>query len=168
MKTSFKRLAALTALGLSLGMAAHAHPMAEGMDAGARFEQHRAQMLKFHEKRLSALKAKLQLSSGQDAAWASFQKAHEPPIQPMMAPLDRDALAKLSTPERLAQMQRQFEAHQSAAQTHMTQRAEATRQFYAQLTPEQQKVFDAETLPPAHAARMGHDGGHGHGAVTQP
>jgi Spy/CpxP family protein refolding chaperone len=36
----------------------------------------------------------------------------------------------------------------------MDRRAEATKAFYAQLTPEQKKTFDAET------ARMGH--GHMH------
>jgi len=29
----------------------------------------------------------------------------------------------------------------------MSERAAATKAFYAQLTPEQQKVFDAEALP---------------------
>ena len=62
---------------------------------------------------------------------------------------DRDTLAKLRTPERLDEMQKQFDAHHNTMQNHMKQIAEATRQFYAQLTPEQQKVFDAETLPPA-------------------
>jgi hypothetical protein len=32
-------------------------------------------------------------------------------------------------------------------QTHIKQRTEATRTFYNQLSVEQQKVFDAETLP---------------------
>ena len=152
MKTSLKRLATLTALGLSLGLSlgidAQAHPMGDGPWDGARFEQHRAQMAKFHEKRLAALKTKLHLGPGQEAAWASFEQAHRPPARPLIEPLDRDALAKLSTPERIDQMQHQLDAHHRAAQEQMKQRADATRLFYAQLTPEQQKVFDAETLPP--------------------
>lgn len=159
MKTSLKRLATLTALGLSLGLSlgidAQAHPMGDGPWDGARFEQHRTQMAKFHEKRLAALKTKLHLSSAQEAAWASFEQAHQPPSRPLTQALDRDALAKLSTPERIEQMQRQFDAHHVALQEQMKQRADATRQFYAQLTPEQQKVFDAETLPPGRGERMG-------------
>ena len=159
MKTSLKRLAAWTALGLSLGLSlglpAQAQPMGDGPWDSARFEQHRAQMAKFHEKRLTALKAKLHLSGAQEAAWASFEQGHQPPTRPLTQALDREALAKLSTPERIEQMQRQFDAHHSAVQAQMKQRADATRQFYAQLTPEQQKVFDAETLPPARGDRAG-------------
>ena len=174
MKTSLKRLAAWTAmglsLGLSLGMPAHAHPMGDGAWDDARFEQHRAQMVKFHEKRLAALKTKLHLSGAQEAAWASFEHAHQPPSRPLAPGLDREALAKLNTPERIEQMQRQFDAHHSAAQEQMKLRAEATRQFYAQLTPEQQKVFDAETLPPARGDRAGrmHEGMRERMAPTKP
>lgn len=150
MKMSFKRLTALAAMGLSMGMTAYAHPMEGegGTWAGERFEHHRAQMAKFHEKRLTALKAKLKLSANQEAAWTAFAQAHQPPADKGADRPDREALAKMRTPERLDEMQKHVEAHRSAIQTHMKQVADATRQFYAQLSPEQQKVFDAETLPP--------------------
>ena len=151
MKMNFKRLAALATMGLSLGMGAYAQPY-EGEAhswAGERMEHHRAQMAKFHEKRLAALKAKLKLTANQEATWNTFAEAHQPPANGWMHRPDRDALAKLKTPERLDEMQKQFDAHHNAMQSHMKQMAEATRQLYAQLTPEQQKVFDAETLPPA-------------------
>ena len=159
MKPSLKRLAAWTALGLSLGLSlglpVQAQPSGDGPWDGARFEQHRAQMAKFHEKRLEALKTQLHLSAAQEAAWTSFEQAHQAPGRPLAAALDREALAKLSTPERIDQMQRQFDAHHLAMQEQMKQRAEATRQFYAQLTPEQQKLLDAETMPPARGERRG-------------
>ena len=45
----------------------------------------------------------------------------------------------------------------------MHQRTEATRGFYASLTPEQQKTFDAQTLPGFGPGGM-HGGMHGHRA----
>ena len=153
MKMNFKRLATLAAMGFSLGLSAYAQPMEDAPSwAGERFEQHRAQMAKFHEKRLAALKEKLKLHANQDAAWNTFAQAHQPPANLPMHRPDRDALAKLKTPERLDEMQKWFDAHHSAMQSHMKQMADATRQFYAQLSPEQQKVFDEQTLPPAFAA----------------
>lgn len=156
MKASLKRLLALSALGLSLGMTAYAQPMGDGSPdhGGARFEKFRAQMEKRHEKRLAALKEKLKLTPAQDAAWQQFASAQKPPAKPMMTPPDRDALAKLTTPERIDKMQQEADARHTAMMEHMKQRAEATKQFYAQLTPEQQKVFDAETLPPKRGEHM--------------
>ena len=150
MKMTFKRLAAMAAMGFSLGLSAYAQPFeGAGPWAGERFEHHRAQMAKFHEKRLAALKAKLKLTANQEAAWNTFVQAHQPPANAFVHRPDREALAKLNTPERLDEMQKQFDAHHAAMQTHMKQSADATRQFYAQLTPEQQNVFDAESLPPS-------------------
>lgn len=161
MKMSFKRWAALAAMGLSMGMGAYAQPMeGEGQAwAGERLEHHRAQMAKFHEKRLAALKGKLKLTANQEPAWSAFVQAHQPPADAGNMRPDRDALAKMRTPERLDEMQKHADAHRAAAQNRMKQMVDATRQFYAQLTPEQQKVFDAQTLPHergAHAPSAGH------------
>ena len=151
MKMGFKRLTALTAMGLSMGLSAFAQPMGDNANTwgGPRFEQHRAQMAKFHEKRLASLKAKLKLTANQEAAWQTFAQSHQPPADALPARLDRDALAKLNTPQRLDEMQKQMDAHEAVMQKHRKQAMDATRQFYAQLSPEQQKVFDAETVPPA-------------------
>jgi protein CpxP len=149
MKRTLKRLAALTAMGFTLGTSVYAQPFEDGHAwAGERMEHHRAQMAKFHEKRLAALKAKLKLTPNQESAWNNFEQAHQPPRDTLWQRPDREALAKLKTPERLDEMQKQFDTHHSAMQSHMRQMEGATRQFYAVLTPEQQKVFDAETLPP--------------------
>ena len=150
MKLSFKRLAALTAMGLSMGMSAYAHPFEGegGAWAGERMDHHRAQMAKFHEKRLAALKTKLKLNANQETAWAAFAQAHQPPAEGLNHHLNREALAKMRTPERLDDMQKQVDTHRQAMEGHMKQMMDATRQFYAQLSPDQQKVFDAETLPP--------------------
>lgn len=149
MNLSFKHLLALTALGLSLGVTAQAQPMMDDgpWHGGPHFERHRAQMQKFQEKRLAALKAKLKLTAAQEPAWQQFAQAHQPPATPQGTRLDRESLFKLTTPERLDRMQQAFDARHTVMHERMKQHADATRQFYAQLTPEQQKVFDAETLP---------------------
>ena len=66
--------------------------------------------------------------------------------------------AKLTTPERIDKMQ----AHKAERDADMSQRAEATKAFYAQLSAEQKKVFDTETARHMHAPHgdMGHGMGH--------
>lgn len=55
----------------------------------------------------------------------------------------RDEFASLSTPERLDRMQ----ALADRRQARQAARAEVVKAFYAQLSPEQQQVFDAEAMP---------------------
>ena len=148
------RVALATLFASSAWMAmtpAQAQPMMGG-DYGMRegAGAHHERMGKYAEKRQAELKAKLNLTAAQEPAWNSFVLAMKPPAKPVPQPLDREALAKLPTPERIEKMNAQHEANFTAMQTHMKQRGEAAKQFYAQLTPEQQKVFDAETVPPAH------------------
>lgn len=99
-----------------------------------------------HSKHLNALKAKLQLESGQEAAWSAFAQAMQPPAKPVPRP-NRAALAKLSTPERIDQMQ----AFKTQVDAQMQKRADATKAFYAELNADQKKTFDAETA--RHMAR---------------
>jgi hypothetical protein len=69
------------------------------------------------------------------------------PAKALAQPLDREDLAKLSTPERMDKLAAAHETNLAAMQSHMKQRSDATRTFYNQLSVEQQKVFDSETLP---------------------
>lgn len=92
--------------------------------------------------RQAQLKTALKLSPNQEAAWSAFvaRTAHEP----RMAGKDgaqREDMAKLTTPERIDKMMA-MHAERSAE---MGKRVEATKSFYATLTPEQQKTFDAQT-----------------------
>ena len=155
MKKSLKHLFALSALGLSLGLSAQAQPF-EGPANGHQFEHHRHMVEKFQEKRLAALKSKLKVTASQEAAWQQFVLSHQPPKKPLMMPLDRDALAKMSTPERIEKMQAQYEAHHASVQDHMKQRAQATLAFYNELNDEQKKEFDAQTLPPVRREHPNH------------
>ena len=103
---------------------------------------------------LSALKAKLNLASEQEAAWNDFASTGQPGMHRMGG--DRQAMrgefAKLSTPERLDRMQ----ARSEMRRVKMAGRAEAIKAFYAQLTPKQQKVFDAEAMPMRHRGHHAH------------
>jgi periplasmic protein CpxP/Spy len=104
-------------------------------------------MSKQWDKRQVELKTKLHLAPSQEPAWNAFVQGMKMPAKPLMQPMDREALAKLSTPERMEKMNALHEANLAAMQAHIKQRSEATRTFYNQLSAEQQKVFDAETLP---------------------
>jgi hypothetical protein len=115
----------------------------------ARMQEHRA-------KRLAALKEKLKLTSAQEGAWSAFAAASQPPAGQRPPRMDRAEFAKLTTPERLERMQ----ARQAERSAMFAKRAEATKSFYAALTPEQQKTFDTET---AHFGAHGHRGHDGHG-----
>jgi protein CpxP len=118
-----------------------------------------AKMEARHNEHLAKLKAKLKLTAAQEPAWTSFTATMKPP---MHSKAEHDAMqadmAKLTTPERIDKMQ----AHKAERDADMSQRAEATKAFYAQLSAEQKKVFDTETARHMHAPHgdMGHGMGH--------
>jgi hypothetical protein len=122
----------------------------------ARMERMRARMEERMAKRLGDLKQKLQISRGQENAWDAWTAAIKPTqMQPHQRP-DRAAFERMTTPERIDRMK----AHRAQRAAEMDKRLDATKAFYAQLNPEQQKVFDQEGL--RFAARMGGKRGHGH------
>lgn len=128
---------------------ADAKPSRPHADRAQRFERMQAK----RTQRLAELKQKLRLDASQEGAWNNFTATQQRPARPAgQARMDRAEFAKLTTPQRLEHMQ----ARQAERSARFAQRIEATRSFYATLSPEQQKTFDAETV---HA---GHRGGHGH------
>lgn len=94
---------------------------------------------------LTALKDKLQLAPTQEAAWSTFTQTMQPGPRPdgVERKAMREDFANLTTPERLDRMQAMAEKRQAR----MADRAAAVKSFYAQLTPAQQQVFDAEAMP---------------------
>ena len=142
-------LLGLSGLTLAQTTAAPDAPRSERME---RMREHMSQR---HGQHVSELKSKLKLQAGQEPAWNNFEQAMQMPKEPMARP-DRAALEKMTTPERLDQMQ----AYKAQMDARMQKHAEATKSFYASLTAEQKKVFDSET---AHGLRgMGGMGGEGH------
>lgn len=119
-------------------------------DSAQRLERMQAQ----HAKHLAALKDKLKLTPAQEGSWNSFAAAQQPPARPAGQPgAERAEFAKMTTPQRLDRMQ----ARQAERSAMFAKRADATRSFYAALTPEQQKVFDTESMH-----RFGRGGPDGH------
>jgi protein CpxP len=165
MKYTHKHLI-VAALLAAFGMAADAQtpPSAAtpaqgrgGMTAGqadpALMQQHMAQRQERMAKRQAEFKQKLQLSPGQEAAWDSYVAALKP--SGSFKRHDRAEFVRLSTPERIDRMR----AHRAERMAAMDRRDEATKTFYAVLTPQQKKAFDDATVRRGgrhHGDRNGH------------
>jgi hypothetical protein len=89
--------------------------------------------------RQAHLKETLKITPEQEPAWNAFL-ARTAPEPRMERTGEREDWSKLTTPQRLDKMQ----ARQAERAAKMTQRFDATRSFYAALSAEQQKVFDAQ------------------------
>lgn len=140
-------------------------PMMGRMAQGdpAKFQAQRAER---HAARMTALKTKLQITSAQESGWTAFAAAMQPPAR-TIAQRDqiRAEMEKLTTPERIDKMQ----ALKAQRDAEMTQRGDATKTFYAALTPEQKKVFDAEALRMGPFGKSGgRQGGMGYGHGMGP
>ncbi|OUM01472.1 Spy/CpxP family protein refolding chaperone [Variovorax sp. JS1663] len=137
---------------------AEAPQKAQRMDRAQRMERMQAQRVQ----RLADLKQKLHLQSSQEGAWNNFAAAQQRPVRPAgQARAEREAFAKLSTPQRLERMQ----ARHAERGARFTELMTATRNLYATLSPEQQKTFDAETLRFGHRGHGPHP--HGKGEPTR-
>ncbi|MDO5289536.1 MAG: Spy/CpxP family protein refolding chaperone [Pseudomonadota bacterium] len=123
-------------------------------------------MAERHAKRMADLKAQLKITPAQEGAWNNFAAAMQPKA-PAQRP-DRAEFDKLTTPQRIDRMQ----ALHAERGAEMKARGDATKAFYAQLTPEQQKTFDERALRGGkhgdgdrrgggkHGRHGGHHGGH--------
>ena len=141
-----KLIQSLVVAGLmaAAGGAAFAQ-MGEGM-MGHDGMQHRdpARMAQMHAKHLADLKAKLKITASQEPAWTAFSDAMKPPADMMGKRPDRAEMDKLPTPERIDKMRALHKEHMTVMEAAMDKRAEATKTFYAALSAEQKKTFDAE------------------------
>ena len=151
MKLNARRylLAAALAAGVT-GVAAIAQtqpPTPAGADGKHSRHFDREKMGERVSQRLADLKQKLQVSPAQEPAWTSFANAMQPQAQRPRT--DREALARMATPDRIDHMR----ALREQRNAEMDRRADATKAFYAQLSAEQKKTFDDET------ARMFQRGG---------
>jgi hypothetical protein len=93
---------------------------------------------------LARLRQDLHLSDGQEAAWRRYAAAVS--TDPQAAARRRAAmelLPTLPTPRRVALI----EASMAQDAADFRRQGQAVLAFYAELTPEQQRTFDRDTLP---------------------
>lgn len=136
------------ALAQSTGAPAQPAPAASATPSQAQTPRHdpqrHAQRMERMQQRIaehqSRLKDSLQLRPEQETAWNDFLAKTRPTARPAGERLSRADWAKLSTPQRLDRL----DAMKAERDRQMAQRHDAIRQFYAQLTPPQQKAFDAQ------------------------
>ena len=88
------------------------------------------------EKRQAEMHDKLKLTPEQETAWKSFHEKMKP-ADSFKRP-DPSAFSALHAPERMEKMLAMMKEHESR----MADRVAAVKEFYAVLTPEQQKLFD--------------------------
>ncbi|MCY1163922.1 LTXXQ motif family protein [compost metagenome] len=126
--------------------------------AGDRMARHDpAKMQAWIAKRQAEMKAKLKITPAQEGAWSTYTAAMQPPARGARPTAeDRAAFAKLTTPERIDKMRAMRTQRMTEMSAAMDKRGDATKAFYAALSPEQQKVFDAEHM--RHARHGEHHG----------
>lgn len=120
--------------------------MCDGMGHDRMGKMSSTRMQSMMDKRNAELKAKLKLTPAQEGAWTTFTAAMKSPVGMMTKYPDPAEMAKLSTPERIDKTKTLRTQHMTEMTSAMDQRGEATKTFYATLTPEQQKVFDANAM----------------------
>ncbi len=104
-------------------------------------EQRQQRMQAGMEKHRTQLHDKLKLTPQQEPAWKAFTEATKPQHDQKkhQAKADRQAMAAMSAPARMEKMLERSKERLARMQQHL----DALKSFYAVLTPEQQKIFDA-------------------------
>lgn len=89
--------------------------------------------------RMSRLHDSLKLTDEQESAWSEFDGQMKPAPDLPQPNFDGE---ELPAPERMARKIEQMKAHIARMEGHIP----VLRAFYAELTPEQQKIFDSEFM----------------------
>ena len=139
---------ALLAIACGFSTIAIAQSPGHGMMHETKVDAHRS---KRHQKHLNEMKVFLQLQASQESAWNAFESVMK---TPMKRPTHHSMaeMEKLSTPERIDKMM----ALKAERDLEITKRMDASKTFYATLTPAQQKVFDTQTQKFLNRGPMGH------------
>jgi protein CpxP len=145
-------------------MGQHGMHDGEGRMGGMNSDKMKARMAK----QQAELKAALKITAAQEAAWTTFTTATAPPAGPMAQRPKPEDMAKLTTPERIDKMKAMRTEHHAVMSLEMDKRADATKVFYATLTPEQQKVFDEKAMRRDHGKGGKHGDLNGKGGMMQP
>jgi protein CpxP len=102
---------------------------------------HPEHMQQMHEQQMTKLHDKLKLTASQEAAWQKFKTSKTMPDK--SARPDPAEMDKLTAPQRL---EKSIE-HTRLMEEKLTEHLAALKEFYAALTPAQQKIFDEQTAP---------------------
>lgn len=166
MKSAYKHLVAATALALlGLTAAAQAPQPAVVAPRPAPAMQGQHPMMQHHlerqqqraAQRQERLKQILQITPAQEGAWSTWIASRQ--AGKSFRRGQRAELAQLTTPERIDRMR----ALRAARVAEADRRGEATKAFYAALTPAQQKAFDALQAERGFKRGGGHFRGHHRG-----
>jgi periplasmic protein CpxP/Spy len=118
-----------------------------------------AQMEQRATKRFDALHDALKLTAAQEPAWKAFRDTITADRAAMMKNRpDPATMAGKPAPERMELMLERSKTHQTQMEKHLAE----LKTFYAQLTPEQKKTFDAHSMMGMRGG-MGGRGGRGPG-----
>ena len=164
MTSTYRMLAGIAALSaaVSISAASLAQEPPPGAPPGpAAAHEHWAEHMRAHaEERAKALHDVLNIRPDQEAAFQAFLASMRPEgdHMGMREEHDEEGAAALTTPQRLDRMAARMAEHQAAFQ----RKAAAIRSFYATLSPEQQRAFDAMHDLMDHGHHDGGFGGPGH------
>jgi periplasmic protein CpxP/Spy len=144
---------AATAALVSVAFAAVAQDQAPAGPPTA--DQRAAWMHDRQEHRAKALHDILNLRPDQEAAFQAFQTAMAPPPRGERHEHADQGQAPITTPERLDRMA----DHMAKREAEFHRRADAIKAFYAVLSPDQQRAFDALPMMLAGGGHRGMDHG---------
>jgi protein CpxP len=137
-------LIGLTVIGMSSAtLAARADdttPAPGRHGAAVSQEQMQAKMAEMFAKHQAKVHDLLKLTAAQEGAWTTYQAAIKP-VAPATH-VDRAAIAKMSSPDRMAKMLEMSKQHIITMEAHLA----ALTAFYGQLTTAQKTVFDSQTM----------------------
>jgi hypothetical protein len=134
-------------------------PAAQGQRA-ATPEQRQARMKEHFQRAAAQLHDKLKLNASQEAAWNTYLQAMTPP--PRGPRPDRGQWENMTAVQRMEKHLAMMQEHEAQ----MSKRLDATKTFYGQLNPDQQKTFDTETARIMKSMHGMHGGkGHMHGGM---
>ncbi|MCE3264849.1 MAG: hypothetical protein K0R43_3928 [Pseudoduganella sp.] len=135
-----------TVLGFGFGAAAMPAVAAEGPHqqyAATKFDP--VKMQERMDRRAQRMHDALKITPAQEGAWQAYLSALKSNM-PQRAEFDRAAFKSMPAPERMEKRIEMTKSHIIRMENNLA----ATKTFYAQLTPEQQKLFDEK------AGRFGH------------
>jgi protein CpxP len=100
------------------------------------------------DRTLESLHAALNLTASQEDNWRNFEKAYTP--DPQEIDKRRDAANKIATLTAPQRMDLSVDMAEGDL-AELKRRGGALKDFYGALSPQQQSIFDRETLPPRQA-----------------